>query len=178
LFQKFLVIQLFFFPSFEILERVAPKIIVSRKILKQERELNISEKESLIHNFRCLGNSFGGLLLAVSGGSIAEGIDFPGEHLYGAIIVGVPFAKVSLQTKALIDYYDKKFKKGWEYAYNAPAINKAVQAAGRVIRSENDRGVCIFLDKRFSDKRFEQFFPKDFVATKTIEPEKEVQKIF
>jgi DNA excision repair protein ERCC-2 len=167
-----------FFPSFEILERVAPKIIVSRKILKQERELNISEKESLIHNFRCLGNSFGGLLLAVSGGSIAEGIDFPGEHLYGAIIVGVPFAKVSLQTKALIDYYDKKFKKGWEYAYNAPAINKAVQAAGRVIRSEDDKGVCVFLDKRFSDKRFEQFFPKNFIATKTIEPEKEVQKFF
>ncbi len=167
-----------FFPSFEILEKVSPRINVSRKILKQERELNIKQKEELIHNFRLLGSGFGGLLLAVSGGSIAEGIDFPGEHLYGAIIVGVPFARVSLQTKALIDFFEKKFRKGWEYAYNAPAINKSVQAAGRVIRSETDKGVCLFLDKRFSDKRFEQFFPKDFIAKKTIEPEKEVQEFF
>lgn len=167
-----------FFPSFEILEKVSLKINTSRKILKQERELSANQREELIHNFRSLGSGFGGLLLAVTGGSIAEGIDFPGDHLYGAIIVGVPFAKVSLQTKALIDFYEKKFGKGWDYAYNAPAINKAIQAAGRVIRSENDKGVCVFLDKRFSEKRFESFFPKNFVAKKVTDPESEVKDFF
>ncbi|MDD3084010.1 MAG: ATP-dependent DNA helicase [Candidatus ainarchaeum sp.] len=170
--------SIIFFPSFEILEKIFPKINTSRKILKQEREQNNEQKSNLIHNFRFLGSGFGGVLLAVSGGSIAEGIDFPGEHLYCAIIVGVPFAKVSLQTKALIDFFEKKFKKGWDYAYNAPAINKAVQAAGRVIRSETDKGVCVFLDKRFSDKRFEQFFPKNFQAKKSLEPKKEIEKFF
>ncbi len=167
-----------FFPSFELMEKISPYISVSRKILRQEREQTSQDKTSLIHNFKLLGASFGGLLLAVSGGSIAEGIDFPGEHLSAAIIVGVPFAKVSLQTNALIKFYEHKFGKGWEYAYNAPAISKAVQAAGRVIRTEKDTGVCIFLDKRFSDKRYEKFFPKDFDAKKTLFPEKDVQKFF
>ncbi len=167
-----------FFPSFEILETIAPLIKTSRKILKQEREISSDNRASLIHNFRLLGQNFGGVLLAVSGGSIAEGIDFPGEHLYGAIIVGVPFAKISLQNTELIKFYQQKFGKGWEYAYNAPAINKAVQAAGRVIRTEQDRGVCVFLDKRFSDKRFEQFFPKEFPIKKTLSPEKEVEEFF
>ncbi len=167
-----------FFPSFEIMNQVSERIRVSRKILKQEREQSNDEKTNLIHNFRLLGSRFGGILLAVSGGSIAEGIDFPGEHLSGAIIVGIPFSKVNLQTNALIKYYDKKFKKGWDYAYNAPAINKAVQASGRVIRTETDKGVCVFLDKRFCEKRFEGFFPKDFVATKTSVPEKNVGEFF
>jgi DNA excision repair protein ERCC-2 len=170
--------SIIFFPSFEILETIAPLINTSRKILKQERELEQEKRTNLIHNFRSLGNSFGGVLLAVSGGSIAEGIDFPGEHLYGAIIVGLPYAKMSLESKAMIDFCQKKFKRGWEYAYNAPAINKAVQAAGRVIRTEKDKGVCVFLDKRFGEKRFEQYYPKDFEAIKTLEPEKIIEKFF
>jgi DNA excision repair protein ERCC-2 len=167
-----------FFPSFELLERIAPRVKVSRKILKQEREMKSDDRSALINNFKSLGTGFGGILMAVSGGSIAEGVDFPGEHLSGAIIVGIPFAKLSLETRALIDFYQKKFHKGFEYAYTAPAISKAVQASGRVIRAESDRGVCVFLDKRFSEKSYEKFFPKDFVAKKTLEPEKEVSEFF
>jgi DNA excision repair protein ERCC-2 len=170
--------SIIFFPSFQILESIAPLINTSRKILKQERELEQEKRTQLIHNFRSLGNGFGGVLLAVSGGSIAEGIDFPGEHLYGAIIVGLPYAKMSLESKAMIDFCQKKFKRGWEYAYNAPAINKAVQAAGRVIRTEEDKGVCVFLDKRFSEKRFEQYYPKDLEIKKTREADKEIEKFF
>ena len=167
-----------FFPSFELLERIAPLIRVSRKTLKQEREMSGENRTNLINSFKALGNSFGGILLAVSGGSIAEGVDFPGEHLSGAIIVGIPFARMGLYSKALIDFYEKRFHKGWEYAYNAPAISKSVQAAGRVIRTETDKGICVFLDKRFSDKKYEKFFPKDFLAKKTLEPEKETKAFF
>jgi DNA excision repair protein ERCC-2 len=169
-----------FFPSFELLEVIAPRIKTSRKVLKQEREMMNEEKGKLIHNFKLLGSSFGGVLLAVSGGSIAEGVDFPGEHLACAIIVGIPFAKVSIHTDAMIKFFEQKFGsgKGFEYAYTAPAIGKAVQAAGRVIRTETDKGICVFLDKRFSDEKYKKFFPKDFVAEKTIDAEKEVAEFF
>ena len=167
-----------FFPSFEILSMVEPKIKIARKIFIQERDQSFAEKETMLHNFRVSGNGFGAILLAVSGGTIAEGIDFPGDHLLGSIIVGVPFARVSPITKELISFYDEKFKKGWEYAYNAPAISKAVQAAGRVIRTETDKGVCVFLDTRFSEPKFRNFFPKGFDFVKTNNPENEIKEFF
>ncbi len=167
-----------FFPSFEILKAISPRIKVARQVLEQEKNMPQGKKSSLISKFKQLGYGFGAVLLAVSGGSIAEGVDFPGENLKAAIIVGVPFERVSLQSKALIDFYNEKFNRGWDYAYNAPAISRAVQAAGRVIRTEKDKGVCIFLDKRFSDPSYRQFFPKDFVAIKSNEPDKHVEEFF
>jgi len=167
-----------FFPSFETMENISRGLHTRRQILKQEREMNQDDKTKLVHKFKLLGSGFGGVLLAVSGGSIAEGLDFPGDYLSCAIIVGVPFARMDIYTNALIEFYDKKFHKGWEYAYNAPAIGKALQASGRVIRMETDRGVCIFMDERFSEPRFRQYYPKDFEVKKTIEPEKEVEEFF
>ncbi|PIN85344.1 MAG: hypothetical protein COV47_02630 [Candidatus Diapherotrites archaeon CG11_big_fil_rev_8_21_14_0_20_37_9] len=165
-----------FFPSFEILKVIEPRLGIGRKVLIQEKLMSQEKKSRLVSDFKALGRGFGGVLLAVSGGSIAEGVDFPGENLRCAIIVGIPFAKVSFQSKALIDFYEKKFHKGWDYAYNAPAINRAVQAAGRVIRTESDRGVCIFLDKRFSEPMYKKFFPKNFSAITTGSPEELVKK--
>ena len=169
-----------FFPSFELLENISVHLSVGRQLLKQEREMSNDDKHKLIHNFKLLGNSFGGVLLAVSGGSIAEGVDFPGNHLACAIIVGVPFAKVSIYTNAMIKFFEQKFGsgKGFEYAYIAPAISKAVQAAGRVVRTETDKGLCIFLDKRFSDKNYEKFFPKKFGARQSTNLTKETENFF
>ena len=167
-----------FFPSFEVLNSVEYSLKISRKVLKQTQLMCQDEKTRLINEFKALGSGFGGVLLAVSGGSIAEGVDFPGENLKCAIIVGVPFEKVSIQSKALIEFYNQKFGKGWDYAYNGPAISKAVQAAGRVIRTEKDKGVCIFLDKRFLNKEYRKFFPKEFEANINPEPEKLVSELF
>jgi len=167
-----------FFPSFETLESISTLLRTRRQILKQEREMAQDDKTKLVHKFKLLGSQFGGVLLAVSGGSFSEGLDFPGDYLSCAIIVGVPFGRMDIYTNALIDFYEKKFHKGWEYAYNGPAITKAMQASGRVIRTETDRGACIFLDTRFSEPRFKVYYPKDFEVKKTIEPEKEVEKFF
>jgi len=167
-----------FFPSFEVMENISQSLRTRRQILKQEREMKQDDKTKLIHNFKLLGSRFGGLLLAVSGGSIAEGIDFPGDNLSCAIIVGVPFGKMSSQTNALIEFYEKKFRRGWEYAYNGVAMTKALQAGGRVIRTETDRGAIVFLDSRFGEERFKQYYPKDFIAKKTLAPEKEVGEFF
>jgi DNA excision repair protein ERCC-2 len=167
-----------FFPSFETLESISAMLRTRRQILKQGREMSQDEKTRLVHDFKLLGSRFGGVLLAVSGGSISEGLDFPGDYLSCAIIVGVPFARMDIYTNALINFYEKKFHKGWEYAYNGIAITKAMQAAGRVIRTETDRGVCVFMDERFAEQRFRVYYPKDFEAKKTLEPEKEVDDFF
>ncbi|HIH09561.1 MAG TPA: ATP-dependent DNA helicase [Candidatus Diapherotrites archaeon] len=166
-----------YFPSFEILRLVRQNLAIHRIVLEQKMVMSQDEKEKLVKDFKALSRE-GGVMLAVSGGSIAEGIDFPGENLKAAIIVGIPFESVSLQSGALIEFYDKRFGKGWDYAYNAPAINRAIQAAGRVIRTENDRGVCIFLDRRFCDRRYQKFFPKGFEAAKTGEPGKIIARFF
>ena len=167
-----------FFPSFEMLGSISPYIKTNRKTFVQTQEMSNEEKHKTIHSFKAMGSAFGGVLLAVSGGSIAEGVDFPGEHLLCAIVVGIPFAKVSIYSDALIRFYDQKYKKGWDYAYNGPAFSKAIQAAGRVIRSETDKGVCVFLDERFAEERYKKFYPKNFEYVKTKEPEKEVKKFF
>ncbi len=167
-----------FFPSFEMLENIAPYVKTSKKILIQKQEMSNAEKNKMITEFKSFGSIFGGVMFAVSGGSIAEGVDFPGENLLCAIVIGIPFAKANIYSEALIRFYNQKLGKGFDYGYIAPAMNKALQAAGRVIRAETDKGICVFLDERFADEKYKKFFPKNFAFTKTSEPEKEILGFF
>ena len=95
-------------------------------------------------------------------GSFSEGVDLPGDLLKCVIVVGVPLGKPDLETEELIAYYDKKFGKGWNYGYMMPAMTRVIQSAGRCIRTENDRGVIIFLDERFAWQNYYNLFPKDW----------------
>ncbi|MDG6219901.1 MAG: ATP-dependent DNA helicase [Candidatus Thermoplasmatota archaeon] len=90
----------------------------------------------------------GGALLSVMGGRLSEGIDFPGEMLEIVVIVGLPFPRPSARQKALLNHYERRFHKGWDYAVNVPMERRCLQAVGRLIRAENDRGMAVFLDKR------------------------------
>jgi DNA excision repair protein ERCC-2 len=91
------------------------------------------------------------LMFAVMGGSLSEGIDYSGNVIKGIIIVGIPLEKPNLELRAKVDYLDKKFgMRGNEYAYLIPGVVKAVQAAGRAIRSETDRAFILFMDVRYS----------------------------
>jgi len=103
----------------------------------------------------------GGVLLGVTGANFAEGIDLPGDLLNGVIVVGLPLGKPDLKTKELMKYYDTKFKKGWDYGYIFPAMNKCLQSAGRCIRSETDRGVIIFLEERFVWPNYYNCLPRE-----------------
>ncbi|MGV8171670.1 MAG: helicase C-terminal domain-containing protein, partial [Candidatus Woesearchaeota archaeon] len=116
-----------------------------------------SEKQEFLQNFSGY-RSKGAILNAVITGSFAEGIDLPGI-LKAVVIVGLPLQKPDLETKSLIEYYDKKFNKGWDYGYLFPAFTKTIQAAGRCIRSETDKGVIIFLDERYGWNNYYRCFP-------------------
>ena len=93
-----------------------------------------------------------GVFFTVMGGSIAEGIDFPGEELCFAIIVGIPYPPPTLESKAMSKLFDEKYGPGtgWRYTSEVPALRKMQQAIGRLIRTETDRGMAVIFDSRAS----------------------------
>lgn len=100
----------------------------------------------------------------VLGGSFSEGIDLPGDRLIGTIIFGVGLPGISNEQNIIKEYYDFKGdgKDGYDFAYTYPGFNNVLQAAGRVIRSENDRGVIIFADERYADEKYKRMMPERF----------------
>ena len=96
---------------------------------------------------------------AVMGGIFGEGIDLIGDRLCGVVIVGVGLPGISPEREIIRNYFAKHNQAGFEYAYMYPGINRVFQAAGRVIRSESDRGVILLIDKRFSKVQYKALFP-------------------
>ena len=96
----------------------------------------------------------------VLGGIFAEGIDLKGERLLGTIIIGVGLPQLNVENNVIRDYYQQQYQKGYEYAYLYPGMNKVLQAAGRVIRSESDRGIVLLVDERFGTVTYRSLFPQ------------------
>lgn len=145
-----------FFPSYIVRDNVYRFINTNKKIFLEDKFMNKEQREELINQF-IKNKKKGALLLAVIGGSFSEGIDLPGDELKAVAVVGIPLSKPNLETKSIIRYYDKKFGKGKEYAYIFPAMNKAMQAAGRCIRSEKDKGAVIFIDSRYAMSNYSRY---------------------
>jgi DNA excision repair protein ERCC-2 len=116
--------------------------------------------EKLVSDFKACGDKGGAVFLGVQGGRTSEGVDFPGDQMNSVVVVGVPYAEPTPRVKAQIEYYDKRFPGyGREYGYILPAMKKASQAAGRPIRTLEDKGAIIFLDYRFSTAYCKSFLP-------------------
>lgn len=165
-----------FFPSYGVLQGVlqfASKQIL-RKIFVQRENMTPEELYAMLDSFRRHRDT-GAVLFAVAGGSLAEGVDYPGRDLIGVIVVGVPLAEMNIETQALIEYYEEKLGRGWFYGYIYPAISKALQAAGRCIRSESDGGVIVLLDERYTWKNYRKALPRDFDFIVTQEPTKYIR---
>lgn len=156
-----------FFPSYGLLHEVLGRldnIYLTKRLLIEKQGLRKEEKERLIEELRSLKKGEGGILMGVQGGSLSEGIDYEDNLLSAVFIIGLPLSPPSIETEALKEYYMKKFsaEKGYYYSYIYPAINKVMQAAGRCIRSEEDKGVIILMDERFKQSRYAKCFPEDF----------------
>ena len=98
----------------------------------------------------------------VMGGIFSEGIDLSEDKLIGAAIIGTGLPQVCRERELLKEYFDKKEIRGFDYAYVYPGMNKVQQSAGRVIRTEEDRGIILLLDDRFQEKRYKETFPRDW----------------
>ena len=96
------------------------------------------------------------------GGIFGEGIDLKNEQLIGAVVVGTGLPQISNEREILMHYYDERSGEGFDYAYRYPGMNKVLQAAGRVIRTVDDRGVILLLDDRFTRREYESLFPKEW----------------
>jgi DNA excision repair protein ERCC-2 len=93
------------------------------------------------------------------GGVFGEGIDLVGNHLIGAIIVGVGLPQLCTERDLIRDYFQDRTGDGFSYAYTFPGMNRVLQAIGRVIRCETDRGVVLLIDARFREARYRRLFP-------------------
>lgn len=98
----------------------------------------------------------------VIGGIFSEGIDLVGEKLIGAIVVGTGLAQRNQESDLLMEYFSEMGKKGYDYAYRYPGMNKVFQAAGRVIRSREDQGIILLLDNRMTGEDHVRLFPMDW----------------
>jgi Rad3-related DNA helicase len=99
---------------------------------------------------------------AVMGGIFGEGIDLIGDRLLGAVIVGVGLPGISLERELIKEYFTRTLNGGFEYAYLYPGINRVLQAAGRVIRTERDRGVVLLIDQRYARYQYKSLLREEW----------------
>lgn len=146
-----------FFPSFDLLEQTLPHLdLPGFRVLAQPRRATPSQLQEILAALR---TDQGVVALAVQGGSLSEGIDCPGEALIGCVVVGPPLPRFDLERDHIRNYFQQKYGLGQQYAYTFPAAAKAIQAAGRVIRTPADRGLLVFLDGRFLEADTAGCFP-------------------
>ena len=115
-----------------------------------------TEREEFLNNFTFLSST---RAFAVMGGVFSEGIDLIGERLRGVAIISVGIPGLSYERNILKSHFQKKYNRGYEYAYIYPGMIKVIQSAGRVIRTEDDRGKILLIDKRFSLEPYKFLLP-------------------
>ena len=158
---------LVFFPSFEMLEATRPLLdLPGFQILAQPRRARSGQIEELLAALRSRRDL---VVLAVQGGSLAEGIDLPGEHLIGCVVAGPPLPPFDLEREQIRAWFQARYGCGQAYAYTFPAAAKAVQAAGRVLRTPEDRGLLLFLDGRFLEPDYAACFPEGWFRDSPME---------
>ena len=166
-----------YFPSFRYMEEVLMRYRLSypdTRLLSQTSRMSEVEKEAFLAVFggdavedgEREGETVVGF--AVMGGIFGEGIDLVGERLVGAVVVGVGLPQLGLERDLIRHYYDERDIPGFEYAYTYPGMNRVLQAAGRVIRSERDRGLIVLVDRRFGEERYGELFPASWAHARAV----------
>jgi DNA excision repair protein ERCC-2 len=150
------------FPSYAFLREVSDRMPPLQKhVMVQRTDMTDYERNAILDILRDKPRR-GNLILAVSGGMYAEGIDYQGDMLSGVMVVGPALPSVSFEQELLKQYYDEQYGSGFEFAYLIPGMTRVVQSAGRVIRSETDIGIIALLCKRFTQESYTRYFPADW----------------
>lgn len=160
---------LIFFPSYRFMEDVYQEftqLLASdeeeMELVIQQKHMDEEERENFLRAFE-MGREKSLIGFGVLGGIFSEGIDLTNEKLIGTLIIGTGLPQVCNEREILKSYFDQKGLYGFDYAYRYPGMNKVLQAAGRVIRTEDDRGVILLLDERFQREKGKEIFPKEWV---------------
>ena len=169
-----------FFPSFRMLEDVGG--VLERQLLSDDQKageeqpapamrlllqrsgMSESEREQFLTAFSQPEEEGSLVGLCVMGSIFAEGIDLKGDYLIGAIVVGPGLPMISARQEILRKYYDDRGKDGFYYAYQCPGMSRVLQAAGRVIRTQDDAGCILLLDDRFAQFQYASMFPREWAG--------------
>jgi len=150
------------FPSYAFLREVSDRMPSTPKnVMLQRADMTDYERNAILNVLRDKPRR-GNLILAVSGGMYAEGVDYQGDMLSGVMVVGPALPLVSFEQELLKHYYDEQYGAGFEFAYLIPGMTRVVQSAGRVIRSETDIGVIALFCRRFTQEMYTRYFPADW----------------
>jgi len=156
-----------FFPSYQFMEQVYAQFLSLTEdredieYVMQSQYMSEEAREIFLENFEEeREKSLMGF--CVMGGIFSEGIDLVEDKLIGAAIIGTGLPQVCRERELLKTYFDEKGYRGFDYAYLYPGMNKVLQSAGRVIRTDEDRGVILLLDERFGDVRYREIFPREW----------------
>lgn len=168
-----------FFPSYALLRDISACLPaeISRRAMVERRSMTKEEKNRL---YELLRDTNGGILLAVQGGSFSEGMDYESNTLKAIIVVGLPLSPPTLEVKTIEGFYTGIYgaEKGRLYGYFYPAITKVLQAAGRGIRSEQDRCIIVLMDYRFAQFPYKKCLPPDYKVTFTGRAEALCRRFF
>ena len=168
-----------YFPSYECLDAVYKAFVKKYDkvdTIVQKRKMTMSEKEEFIDFFKDDKNVLR-IGFCVLGGSFSEGIDLPGRKLIGTIIFGVGLPGISTEKNILREYYDNQGECGYDYAYTFPGMNNVLQAAGRVIRRDEDKGVIVLADDRYCEEKYLALFPEHWRNVKKAQNASELAEI-
>ena len=154
-----------FFPSYRLLEDVFQVFEEEFsadwvRCICQSSSMSERDREEFLEEFEKNEDSL--VAFCIMGGVFSEGIDLMGEKLIGAIVVGTGIPQISNEREILKAYYTARGENGFDYAYRYPGMNKVLQAAGRVIRTQEDTGVIVLLDDRFRSPEYRNLFPMEW----------------
>ncbi len=159
-----------YFPSYEYMSEVQTVFKYKYPHIKtvlQAKSMSEEARRAFLDAFRT-GTRQTLVGFSVLGGIYSEGIDLVGDRLIGSVIVGVGLIKPTNESEVLRAYYEDKYEAGKEYAYTYPGFNRVLQAAGRVIRTETDRGVVVFIDERYAEQGYKELMPQQFRTAKFV----------
>ena len=161
---------LIFFPSYAYLRQAEAHLtdhFADMPLLVQKSGMTEDERDAFLAQFAGAPDETLAAL-CVLGGVFSEGIDLAGEQLIGSVIVGVGLPQIGPELDALRNYYDGTCGAGFEYAYQFPGMNKVLQAAGRVIRTESDRGVVVLIDDRYRRADYRALMPPHWSHARSV----------
>ena len=154
-----------FFPSYaylrQTLEILKPMLDDSVRLIVQERDMDDRARNEFLEHF-VPDPTHTTCALTVLGGSFAEGIDLTADRLCGAVIVGTGVPQIGMENDFLREVYEDRFSDGYRYAYMYPGMERVLQAAGRIIRTETDRGALLLIDQRWSDREHLSLLPPHY----------------
>lgn len=144
---------LIFVPSFEYSRKIEKYFINDNRFVFQTATMTNKDKDEFLANFK-ENPQESRIGVCVISGSFAESIDLTGDRLIGVVIVGVGLPQVNFENNLVKDFYIQKEMNGYEFAYMNPGINKVLQALGRVIRTQDDKGSALIIDSRYAQSHY------------------------